>query len=178
MTRMDEIVGRLRTCGARARAWGQQRGLGWRHGAAAGGVLLAGAAVVGLASAASGARPAAKAGERLQIEIVQPVEPVFAAGPTMEVGTLVDGFDPDLMPASEPSEAAYDEPDRVGLDVPSEGGALRRFSSSGGHEGGGETRPDRRADREAYDRSESERRKRREPTPRPDADAALTKPVG
>lgn len=178
MTRMDEIVGRLRTWGGQARAWAARRGLDWRHGAAASGVVLAGAAVVGLAGAASGARPAAKAGQRLQIEIVQPVEPVFAAGPTMEVGTLVDGFDPGLMSTSEPVEAAYDGPDQIGPDAQAESGALRRFSSSVRREEGDETRLDRQAEHAAHGRHETERRKQREPTRRPHEDAALSEPVG
>jgi hypothetical protein len=163
MMRMDVIVERLRAWGGGARDWAARRGLDWRHGAAAGGVLLAGGVVVGLAGAVSGGRPAADAGRRLQIEIVQPVEPVFTAGPTMEVGTLVDGFDPSLMAAPEPPEAAYDDVDQIEPGTKDEGGPSRRLSSAVGREDHDDPRLDRRSEREAYDRHEAERREPREP---------------
>lgn len=169
MARMDQIVERLRAWGDGARAWAARRGLDWRHGAAAGGVLLAGGVVVGLMSAVSGGRPAAAAGQRLQIEIVQPVEPVFTAGPTMEVGTLVDGFDPGLMSAPEPSETAYDDIGQVEPDARDEGGPSRRLSSAVRRDDGDQTRPSRRPEREAYDRHETERREPRELRQRMDA---------
>lgn len=169
MARIDQIVERLRAWGDGARAWAARRGLDWRHGAAAGGVLLAGGVVMGLASAVSGGRPAAAAGQRLQIEIVQPVEPVFTAGPTMEVGTLVDGFDPSLMSASEPPETAYDDVDPIEADVKGEGGPLRRLTSAVRREDGGEPRLDRRIEREANARHETERREPRELRQRMDA---------
>ena len=169
MMRMDVIVERLRAWGGGARDWAARRGLDWRHGAAAGGVLLAGGVVVGLAGAVSGGRPTADAGRRLQIEIVQPVEPVFTAGPTMEVGTLVDGFDPSLMAAPEPPEAAYDDVDQIEPGTKGEGGPLRRLSSAISRENRDEPRLDRRIEREAYDRHETERREPRELRRRMDA---------
>lgn len=181
MARIDQIVERLRAWGDGARAWAARRGLDWRHGAAAGGVLLAGVVVVGLMSAVSGGRPAAAAGQRLQIEIVQPVEPVFTAGPTMEVGTLVDGFDPGLMAAPEPSEAAYDDADPIAPGAKDEGASLRRLSSAVRREDRDEPRLDRRIEREANARHETERREPRELRQRMDASSRVGReetPVG
>ena len=205
MTRMDEIVGRVRAWGGEARGWAERRGLDWRHGVVAGGVLAAGVVVAGLASAASGGRSVVDAGERMKIEIVQPVEPVFTAGPVMEVGTLVDGFDPSLTPLTAPPDPMLEE-DGTGEDETKPASDLvRRFSSSLQKVSPREERsppprirreerafgfdepgPDRQAEREARrawrDRIEAERRAEREGR---DADRAEpphgdveTKPVG
>lgn len=73
--------------------------LDWRHGAAAGAVGLMGLGVLGLMRAA-GADAAADIpdDQRIRIEVVQPVEPELIAGPVMEVGTLVDAFQPEDLP--------------------------------------------------------------------------------
>ncbi len=183
---VDEIVGKLRDLGEQARAFARSRGLDWRHGAAAGGVVVVGLAVAGLAGAASGGRVIAEEGERLTIEVVQPVEPVFTSGPVMEVGTLVDSFDPAAIPPPEASPDALHEDADYPQDEPkARDGFLRRFSSAiqqalpreerappprirreDRSYGFDEPRPDWKAEREARraqrDRIEAERRVERE----------------
>lgn len=183
---VDEIVGKLRDLVEQARAFARSRGLDWRHGAAAAGVVVVGLAVAGLAGAGSGGRAIAEEGQRLTIEVVQPVEPVFTAGPVMEVGTLVDTFDPASMPAPEPPPDAYPQDVDYPLEEPkAREGFLRRFSSAlqqalpreerappsrirreDRSYGFDEPRPDWAAEREARrawrDRIEAERRAERE----------------
>lgn len=132
MAAMDEIIRGLRGLKDRAQAFAVRHGVGWRHGAVTGGVLLVGVAVMGLGRAVSGEGHAPiDPTERLKIEVVQPVEPVLTAGPVMEVGTLVDGFDPGMIrlespPGPDPYVAEpYVEEDRRG---PS--GFFRRFSDA------------------------------------------------
>lgn len=188
MARLNDIIVRLRGLRNGAQAFAVRHRLGWRHGAATGAILLAGVAVTGLARAVSGQGHATiDPTERLKIEVVQPVEPVLTAGPIMEVGTLVDGFDPGMIRFDSPTgpdpyvAEPYVEEDRSG---PS--GFFRRFSSAieqamprreerpppprirreDRSYGFNEPRPDWEAEREARrawrDRVEAERRAERE----------------
>lgn len=73
-------------------------------------VIAAGVATV-RAVALPGPQPILD-GERLQIQVVAPIEPDVAPGSVMEVGELVDGFvyTPPLRPLPEPAAyAPYDE---------------------------------------------------------------------
>ena len=67
--------------------------------------MLAGAAFIGVGvlAVSAMARPGpetVRGGERLQIQVVAPVEPDITPGPVMEVGHLVDG--PVSIPAAQP----------------------------------------------------------------------------
>lgn len=80
-----------------------------RHLAVVAGVAAVGLAMVAVTAMARPGPRAPDAGERLQIEVVPPVEPVVAPGPVMEVGYLVDG--PISIPSARPVvESAYDAP--------------------------------------------------------------------
>lgn len=132
MAAMDDLLERLRSLGDQARAFAGRHGLDWRHGAATVGVLVAGTAIMGLSRGPSGeTHSVIDPDQRLKIEVVQPVEPVFTSGPVMEVGTLVDAFDPTML-----REAAVTGPDSLALDPyadqrPMEReGFFRRFSSA------------------------------------------------
>ncbi|MBX3476049.1 MAG: hypothetical protein KF910_00405 [Brevundimonas sp.] len=72
---------------------------------AAGGLTVAGLALAGIAGGGSSAP--GDDGQRIRIEIVQPEEPMLISGPVMEVGVLVDAFDPAALP---PARASADMP--------------------------------------------------------------------
>lgn len=132
MATTDDILARLRGLKDQAKAFAVRHRLGWRHGAATGVVVLAGVALMGAANAALGEGPEPiDPSQRLKIEVVQPVEPVFTSGPVMEVGTLVDGFEPGML-----RETAVVGPDPLNLDphfdeeAKGPGGFFRRFTSA------------------------------------------------
>jgi hypothetical protein len=84
-----------------------------RHLAVVASVLVIGVGVAALrAVALPGPQPILE-GERLQIQVVAPVEPEVTPGSVMEVGDLVDGFvytPPSRPPLAEPAAyAPYDE---------------------------------------------------------------------
>lgn len=90
--------------------------------------VAAGVAVIGVAALAVGAmaRPGSRAaidGERLQIQVVAPVEPVVTPGPVMDVGHLIDGpvSIPSPQLAVEPLQDAYYEDEPVELRKPRSG---------------------------------------------------------
>lgn len=106
--------------------------LDWRHGAAAGAVVLLGLGVLGLGvlglMRATGGDAVADipTDQRIRIEVVQPVEPELIAGPVMEVGTLVDAFQPGDLP---PATPAVSDEEVEPADTPKESTPLlRRFS--------------------------------------------------
>ena len=117
---LNRIVDAVRDRASRLR-------LDWRHGAAAGAVLLIGLGVLGLMRATGAdAAPDIPDDQRIRIEVVQPVEPELIAGPVMEVGTLVDAFQPGDLP---PPAAPVREEDAEQADTPKESTPLlRRFT--------------------------------------------------
>ena len=132
MATNHDMLARLRGLTDQARAFAVRRRLGWRHGAATGVVVLAGVVLMGAANAALGDGPdPIDPSERLKIEVVQPVEPVFTSGPVMDVGTLVDGFEPGML-----RQASVSGPDPLLIDPNFDeepkggGGFFRRFTSA------------------------------------------------
>lgn len=126
---LREQVGRWRAAVGRMGPRGRAAAVGVAGLAGLMGLVLGVAAVAGGRGAG-----AADDGSRIRIEIVQPEEPVLIAGPVIEVGRLVDAFDPTDLPPPVPAaveesaedwgEASPVEADRA------PGGMLRRLSSA------------------------------------------------
>lgn len=93
-------------------ARGLAAGLRPRHLAAAAAVAVIGVGVAGVRAVAFPGPEPARDSARIQIEVVDPVEPEINPGSVMDVGELVDGFEytPPARPVAEPvAYSPYDD---------------------------------------------------------------------